>query len=93
MNDCHFLVLLPLGDIPPGTTVTKVHGAKKYTAQDKLTTYKEGHRVGDIKVDSDCRILLPMNGTACIEVMPMNKLVMASISIDDLITIAEERGY
>lgn len=50
-------VIIPVGDVPEGETVTKVAGTKKYVVRDALTLYNPVGDRQELKAADGCRIL------------------------------------
>lgn len=75
-------VIAPLGDIPVGSTVTKIGGHKEYVVRDRLTVYDENGTQQTIYANDGSLYLT--DGSGYINAYGFGKELVWHTSIEDL---------
>lgn len=77
-------VIMSVGEIPIGSTVSKITGEKQYIIQDKIKVYGDSALEKELKSGDNTRFLLAVTDSFCIEVVSHDKEMLWRVSEKDL---------
>jgi hypothetical protein len=77
-------VILPVYEIPIGSTVTKITGDKEYIIKDKIIVYGDPNLTKELKSDDSTRFLVSKNGDLNISVISWDKEMLWNVSDEEL---------
>lgn len=76
-------IILPIGDVPEGETVTKATGAKKYIVRKSISVYRQGE-TQVIESGEGVMFLMPVEPSGNINTLPAHKEVAWDLTLDKL---------
>ncbi len=89
-------VVVPLGQVPDGETVTKERGTKRYTVRSQIPFYSDKGAKTFVKCEEGCRFLIPENifnnPDAGISAVPNSMAVVWEATIKSLTPPEEEEN-
>lgn len=80
----YFKMLIPVGDVPIGESVTKVKGEKPYKVQKELIIYNEQGARQTVPANQGCVFLVDENGSGKCSAVSDNLEVVWYVSAYDL---------
>jgi len=85
-------VILPLGNIPLHSRVTKITGTKVYVVLGEFRLYRADGTPEIMKCDNGCRFLIPMDNAESITIVSMDKEYIWEVDSDMLKKYLYERN-